>query len=204
MPASYPTSVKSFTTKSTNDVIEAAHVNDLQDEVNAVESDILTNGITLTSGRIKFPATQAPSSDANSLDDYEEGTWVPALASTGGGAATYSVQAGFYVKVGRRIDVWGRITTATLGTLAAGNVTITGLPLAALGTSQFFGGCSFMYFAGLTTAMVYMAGTVAASASAITIRHLTAAASSGLTTTTVADLGGTTDFIFYGTYQAAD
>ena len=36
--ASFPTSVKSFTTKNTGDVIQAAHVNDLQDEVNAIEA----------------------------------------------------------------------------------------------------------------------------------------------------------------------
>lgn len=202
MAASYPTSVKSFTTKSTNDTIEAAHVNDLQDEVNAIEADILTNGITLTSGRIKFPATQAASADANSLDDYEEGTWVPVIASAGGGSATYSVQAGFYVKVGRRIDFWGRVTLATTGTLAAGAVTITGLPLAALGTSQFFGGCN-IHFWGATATIVYMSGTVAASASVVTLRHATTAVTS-LSTTTVADISGTLDLIFSGTYQAAN
>ena len=44
MPASYPGSVKSFSTKSTNDVIQAAHVNDIQDEVVAVEGG-LVNGL---------------------------------------------------------------------------------------------------------------------------------------------------------------
>jgi hypothetical protein len=42
MAASYPSSAKSFTTKASNDVIEAAHVNDLQDEVTAVETGLLT------------------------------------------------------------------------------------------------------------------------------------------------------------------
>jgi hypothetical protein len=41
MPASYPTSVKSFTTRSAGDTIQPAHVNDLQDEVTAVETDLL-------------------------------------------------------------------------------------------------------------------------------------------------------------------
>lgn len=39
--ASYPTTPKTFTTKNTGDVIQAAHVNDLQDEVNAMESGLL-------------------------------------------------------------------------------------------------------------------------------------------------------------------
>lgn len=32
---------------------------------------------------IKFPATQSASSDANTLDDYEEGTWTPTLTRAG-------------------------------------------------------------------------------------------------------------------------
>lgn len=45
--ASYPSSVKSFTTKATTDTIQAAHVNDLQDEVTAVENGLL-NGLAHT------------------------------------------------------------------------------------------------------------------------------------------------------------
>lgn len=44
MAASYPTSVKTFTTKAAAQKILAAHVNDLQDEVAAVEGGLL-NGI---------------------------------------------------------------------------------------------------------------------------------------------------------------
>jgi len=40
--ASYPGSVKTFTTKTADQVIDAAHVNDLQDEVTAVEDGLLT------------------------------------------------------------------------------------------------------------------------------------------------------------------
>ncbi len=41
MPASYPTSAKAFTSKSTSDTIQASHVNDLQDEVTAIEQDLI-------------------------------------------------------------------------------------------------------------------------------------------------------------------
>lgn len=41
MAASYPTSAKSFTTKNTSDTIQAAHVNDVQDEITAIENDLL-------------------------------------------------------------------------------------------------------------------------------------------------------------------
>lgn len=45
--ASYPSSVKSFSTKSNNDTIEASHVNDPQDEITAIENGLL-NGLAHT------------------------------------------------------------------------------------------------------------------------------------------------------------
>lgn len=42
MSASYPTSVKSFTTKNPGDTIQSVHVDDLQDEVAAIEQDLIT------------------------------------------------------------------------------------------------------------------------------------------------------------------
>jgi hypothetical protein len=44
MSASYPGAVKTFTTKNAGDAIQPADVNDLQDEVNAIEAGLL-NGL---------------------------------------------------------------------------------------------------------------------------------------------------------------
>lgn len=45
MAASYPTSVKSFTTKTNGvDDVDASHINDLQLEMSAVETELLTVG----------------------------------------------------------------------------------------------------------------------------------------------------------------
>jgi len=61
---------------------------------------------------------------ANTLDDYEEGTWTPTL----GGDATYTVQEGTYTKIGDTVYIKGAIRPNVLGT---GSVnTITGLPFA--------------------------------------------------------------------------
>lgn len=49
MAASYPTSIKSFTTKNTGDAIQAAHINDLQDEVAAIEQGLLGGTAPLNS-----------------------------------------------------------------------------------------------------------------------------------------------------------
>jgi hypothetical protein len=72
---------------------------------------------------VQFPATQSASSDANTLDDYEEGTWTPTL----GGTSTYTIQAGTYVKVGKVVTAWFDMAISAMGT---GNTTgvISGLP----------------------------------------------------------------------------
>ncbi len=52
MAANYPTSVPSFTTKATADVIQASHTNSLQDEVTAIGTDLLAawTDVTFNSG----------------------------------------------------------------------------------------------------------------------------------------------------------
>jgi hypothetical protein len=85
---------------------------------------------------ITFPATQNPSSDANTLDDYEEGTWTPIVTgSTSGTAGAYGNQVGRYVKIGSLVTVTGFLTF-TKGTIL-GAVTIS-LPFTA-GTYTGYG-----------------------------------------------------------------
>ena len=74
------------------------------------------NRTPATSGAgISFPATQSASSDANTLDDYEEGTWVPTLTNLTLGNA---VTAFRYVKVGQMVTLdivieWGSTTSSS-------------------------------------------------------------------------------------------
>lgn len=90
---------------------------------NALAMQITTGGIiSAAGGGIQFPATQIPSSDANTLDDYEEGTWTPTLTGSSG-SATYNSQSGTYVKVGSMVTLNFWIFGSSKSTLA-GNVTI--------------------------------------------------------------------------------
>ena len=61
---------------------------------------------------ITFPSTQSASSNANTLDDYEEGTWTPSV----GGTATYTTQEGFYTRIGRQVTIWADLTILLIGT----------------------------------------------------------------------------------------
>jgi hypothetical protein len=75
---------------------------------------------------ITFPATQSASTDANTLDDYEEGTWTPVASSSSGSITTY-VSGGRYTKIGRTVFVQGRIALVNVGT-AGGRLQCSGLP----------------------------------------------------------------------------
>ena len=70
-------------------------------------------------------------SAANSLHDYEYGSWTPTYAATGGvyGTLNYSVQTGQYVKIGRLVMVQFYINY-NFGSVG-GNFRIGGLPYAA-------------------------------------------------------------------------
>jgi hypothetical protein len=83
-----------------------------------------------TAGQIKFPATQNASANANTLDDYEEGTFTPTITASSGAFTTVS-GTGFYTKVGRVITLQGEVTITTVGT-ASGSILVAGLPFAIL------------------------------------------------------------------------
>ncbi len=90
-------------------------------------------------GQIKFPATQNPSSNVNTLDDYEEGTTTPTVTSSGGTFTSVSA-ALRYTKIGSFVSIVARISIATVGT-ATGTISLP-LPFAAVtGSSQGGGGC---------------------------------------------------------------
>lgn len=98
--------------------------------------------ITATGGQVKFPAIQVPSADVNTLDDYEEGTWVPTFELSAPGTSsfgTYGLQYGTYTKIGRQVTVMFNIMSGifALGT-GTGPLFIAGLPFTSV-VSNFSG-----------------------------------------------------------------
>jgi hypothetical protein len=91
---------------------------------------ILSGGDTTANGTgITFPATQSASSDANTLDDYEEGTFTPtAFGGSTAGTTTYSSRSGAYTKIGNQVTVW--LYVGVTGMTGTGNLILGGLPFA--------------------------------------------------------------------------
>ena len=96
-------------------------------------SKIGTNSIdSLTS--ISFAASQTASSDANTLDDYEEGTWTPSAAG-----ATLSTAQGQYVKVGKLVTAHFNVVFPSSSDSSQVAV-VSSLPFANTGANQYGGG----------------------------------------------------------------
>jgi hypothetical protein len=100
---------------------------------------VLENGTSSSGTGIAFPATQNPSSNVNTLDDYETGTWTPTDGS--GAGLTFSATSGncLYTKIGRLVTVSFVIAYPTTASSATNQ--INGLPFTCSNTSNnVFGG----------------------------------------------------------------
>jgi len=97
--------------------------------------DGVRNTTTIQSGNLAFPSgagidfsATAGTGTSELFDDYEEGTWTPAITFGGGNTGvTYSVQSGNYTKIGNLVTITCYLVLTSKGT-STGNVKITGLP----------------------------------------------------------------------------
>jgi hypothetical protein len=128
---------------------------------------------------ITFPATQSSSSDANTLDDYEEGTWTPIQGAGITLVGTYS-SSGKYTKVGRQVTIVGEINGSTSIAVSSGSILCTGLPF----TTNTAGGAA-VFTGGLTNTVVTATSLIVGS---VTTIYATTA------------IGATTTFYFSATY----
>ena len=105
----------------------------------------LTQALNLGStGQIVFPATQNASANANTLDDYEEGTWTPALAtSSTQPTVSYAQQQGHYIKVGRMVYATFFLQVNSVSAQGSGNLRISGLPFTQVSNSSRENGAVF-------------------------------------------------------------
>ena len=114
---------------------------------------------------ITFPATQSASSDANTLDDYEQGTWTPSF-NVISGSATYTTQTGNYVKIGRQVTVTFYIRVNVSSSLVSSD--IAGLPFT--GSNTNYAGASFSAWNGAFNGYCTVLGLAAASTTTIQLR----------------------------------
>ena len=145
-----------------------------------------------TGAGITFPATQSASSDANTLDDYEEGTWTPTL----GGNATYISRTATYTKIGRSVFIFCDITVNVLGT--GSTQYLQGIPFTTLSGYYPSGGVS--YFANLAASVYFISPQMTTTT---TIAFISTTSLTPSCTNAPAIFGNGTRLVFSMTYEAA-
>ena len=131
--------------------------------------------VELNVGQLKFPAAQNPSADANTLDDYEEGTFTPTIGGSGGQSGqAYTTQSGHYIKIGKMVVVNVNITLSTLGSIT-GTAQIQSLPFTSDTTANYIatGACEW---GGWTSNFVTVVAQLPSNSTAANIVGATAAA----------------------------
>lgn len=103
----------------------------------AATGTVVISGTTPSLNGITFPSTQSASTDANTLDDYEEGTWTPVVTAQSGSFTTVTV-SGNYVKTGKQVTVNFRFTLTDIGTGSTG-IFVEGFPFAAINGATLSG-----------------------------------------------------------------
>lgn len=119
---------------------------------------------------ITFPATQSSSSDANTLDDYEEGTFTP----TWNGGSISAVNFCAYTKIGRLVNV---MYDLQLGSSSSGTLSTFTLPFSP-SPSTFYTGV-FNYNSGSTTQTINIDAGAISIRSAVNVGSVTGAQVSG-------------------------
>tara|TARA_R100000734_G_C3290501_1_gene82375 strand:- start:342 stop:974 length:633 start_codon:yes stop_codon:yes gene_type:complete len=112
------------------------HLDGLADASDYSHGDLFLNHIS--SGNIICSSLVVASSgvaiggtgSANTLDDYEEGTWTPSLSyqNPSGVSLSYNFQVGIYTKIGNVVHVRFSIDVDISGSPANDNIMIAGLP----------------------------------------------------------------------------
>ena len=166
-----------------------------------VSAPVITGTTDLSGGQVKFPAAQSASSNVNTLDDYEEGTWTPVIGGSGGTSGqTYAKQQGTYVKIGKLVIAPFYVEFTAKGTITT-NAQLQGLPFTS-DSAPADGHSIFISWSAAATGM-FSAYVVISASSTVAGLYYYAGASTSPTTMTTTEIGNST--IFAGTlmYRAS-
>ena len=166
------------------------------------DSDFLIDDsghVTSFGGQITFPATAADSAGANTLDDYEEGTFTPGISfGNGTTGITYTTQVGKYTKVGNLVTAFAYVILSAKGT-STGAVRVTGFPFTAVNTANVRTTCFQYITGGATTITGSPFGILVENTTSTLLQQIITGTASSLNDTHFADTTATISTIPYYT-----
>lgn len=166
-------------------------------------SNFISDGrsLSLPDGHIRFPATNVVSTNANTLDDYAEGSWTAAFACGTSGTVTISnsYKTGTYTKVGRLVTICGRLQVDSVSS-PVGTLTVSGLPFTCITGDSFCSAINVRADTLEATGTTTITGYVVPNTKTFVLSHFTAGASAAM----AADCKAGSDFVVSGFYYTEE
>lgn len=159
------------------------------------------SGQTPSFNGITFPVTQVPSADANTLDDYEEGTWTPGLTFGGNsvGMGLVAYRTGCYTKVGNIVNAYCYVALNAKGS-STGIVSVTNFPFTSSSYAGYAYGAATVWMTAGTGVSGSLMGYIVPNTTKVDILYLQTGSQSGLTDSNCTN---STEFMVNVTYRVA-
>jgi hypothetical protein len=131
---------------------------------------------------------------------FASDVWTPDLTFGGSSTGiTYSSRSGVYLLVGKLVFVHGVLILTSKGT-ATGNASIGNLPVTSASSQSSW---LTLVWQNMTSSYVNMIGFVTSSSTSISVRGITAAATTNITNVTDAGFANNTTLYIHGVYRSA-
>jgi hypothetical protein len=162
------------------------------------------NATPSTSGAgITFPATQSASADANTLDDYEEGTFTPTLIDNSSNQPTsYGARLGTYTKIGNQVTIQVYLAITTMGGTISGAVSIGNMPFTSSSTTNNYQSAWCGYWATMNSSFVWVGGFLSPNTTRIALHRATSATAT-LVAMQASDWTSSSDIMISCTYRTS-
>lgn len=132
----------------------------------------------------------------------QSGTWTPVIAGSGTpGTQTYSVQLGYWMKMGAFVIAWCQINMSAKDAGTSGNITINGLTHTARNVTNMRYSGSVGTWSATATNFVWVSARVTANTTQVSLFGATAATATPVSLV-AADIGATTAFSVTVMYEA--
>jgi len=167
-------------------------------EITALSASTITvSTISVVGGQIAFPATAVPSADANTIDDYEEGTWTVVWSCSTSGAITplAGTTTGAYTKIGRQVSISGGFNVDSVSS-PTGTLTLRGLPFTSVDENSCKTAVAIYPYNLQTSAATSMVGDLANNSAYIRVSHFAA----GVRTSSADDIKAGSQIVINATY----
>ena len=163
---------------------------------------------TITVDNIQLPSTAVASANANNLDDYEEGTFIPGFSgsTTAPSGVNYNSRNGYYTKIGRIVCVSIWLDLQSWSSAGTGTAIVSGLPFTSANLTNGYSAFNIGYAINFSATDTPQTGFLGPNQNIITlITNNSADARNNLQNgASAANMDGDEDMIISGVYITTD